>query len=758
MVMDTPVTRTGTRAPGRFCLRLPCAGSLQTVRVLFAVLLLALGLLPLLPAGTAPALAAETAGAAAKTAPPAADTATAAPVPADVREMMRLLNEPDVRSWLTTTLGTGDKAAAGAASAAPAAASVPGSDMAARLSDRLGMLRNHAEEITAALDNWPNEAVAWTHRLLALADIVGPFRFAATLIVPFLLGAAVEALARLLFGRTRLPATALGGEADRWIGMGLWLMRRIGGLIVFSIAGIATFLLLEPPPLLEGIAAAYFTAVVIVRLAKVAVELLLAPGVQGDGNANRIMPFSDEAAGFWARRITLFIGWFAFGYATVAGLAASMSLGARKLDAYVLAIGLIVIAAEAIIRRPTTPDASPLRRRLASALGVTIAIALWCLWVAGMFPMFLTLLILTLLPFAITLVNAAVANIARRSSPDRTIPLGVMAVFVDRGIRSVLIIAAIVGIAHAWGIALGDLSDSESILTRIARSTMSAIIIYLGADLIWQLATAAIDSRLKEIETVSGDEAAVRRQQRLQTLLPILRNLLFIVVMVVAVLMELSAFGIDIAPLIAGAGVVGVAVGFGAQTVVKDIISGMFYLLDDAFRVGEYIQSGSYKGTVESFSLRSVKLRHHRGPVYTVPFGVLGAVQNMSRDWVVVKLTMRVTYDTDLEKARKLIKRIGTDMMADPELGPSFLEPLKMQGVEEFDEYGIKIRVKMMARPGEQFVIRRKALANIKKAFDENGIEFAVPRVQVAGGDGEAEAAAAQATLISQQAAASPAA
>ena len=92
---------------------------------------------------------------------------------------------------------------------------------------------------------------------------------------------------------------------------------------------------------------------------------------------------------------------------------------------------------------------------------------------------------------------------------------------------------------------------------------------------------------------------------------------------------------------------------------VKDVISGIFYLLDDAFRVGEYIQSGTYKGTVESFSLRSVKLRHHRGPVYTVPFGELGAVQNMSRDWVIDKFAINVNYQTDLEKARKIIKKIG---------------------------------------------------------------------------------------------------
>ena len=209
-----------------------------------------------------------------------------------------------------------------------------------------------------------------------------------------------------------------------------------------------------------------------------------------------------------------------------------------------------------------------------------------------------------------------------------------------------------------------------------------------------------------------------------------------------AVLMALSAVGVQIGPLIAGAGVVGVAIGFGAQTLVKDIISGMFYLLDDAFRIGEYIVSGSYKGTVESFSLRSIKLRHHRGYLYTVPFGELGAVENMSRDWVIDKITVSVVYDTDLDKAKRVIKEVSKQIMADPELAPNIIEPLKMQGVEQFGEFAIQLRLKMMTKPGEQFVIRRRAYGMIKKAFDANGIEFALPTVTVAGGSEERAAAA----------------
>ena len=213
--------------------------------------------------------------------------------------------------------------------------------------------------------------------------------------------------------------------------------------------------------------------------------------------------------------------------------------------------------------------------------------------------------------------------------------------------------------------------------------------------------------------------------------------MLFVVIVVITALMGLSSLGVEIGPLIASAGVVGVAIGFGAQTLVKDVISGIFYLLDDAFRVGEYIQSGNYRGVVECFSLRSVKLRHQNGPLYTVPFGVLGAIQNMSRDWAIDKLTIGVTYDTDIDKARKIVKKVGQELAQDPELAPGILEPLKMQGVQAFGDFAIQLRMKMMTRPGDvQFAARRRALAMIKKAFDANGINFAYPTVQVAGGSG----------------------
>ncbi len=179
---------------------------------------------------------------------------------------------------------------------------------------------------------------------------------------------------------------------------------------------------------------------------------------------------------------------------------------------------------------------------------------------------------------------------------------------------------------------------------------------------------------------------------------------------------------------------------------MRDIVSGAFFLADDAFRVGEYIEVGESKGTVEQIRLRSLFLRHHRGAINVLPYGEIRRLRNQSRDWVIDKMTIGITYDSDLEKARKLIKKIGAELAADPELAPKTIEPLKMQGVEQFGDFAIQIRMKMKTLPGEQFVIRRKAFAMIKKAFDANGIKFAFPTVQVAGGGEVSASVAAAAT------------
>ena len=235
-----------------------------------------------------------------------------------------------------------------------------------------------------------------------------------------------------------------------------------------------------------------------------------------------------------------------------------------------------------------------------------------------------------------------------------------------------------------------------------------------------------------------GDEGGAGGASRLATLLPLFRNFLLVVIFVSVTLIALSEMGINVAPLFAGAGVVGLAIGFGSQSLVRDIFSGAFFLLDDAFRKGEYIDIGSVKGTVEKISPRSFQLRHHLGPLHTVPFGEIQHLTNFSRDWVMMKLPLRVTYDTDVEKVRKLVKNLGKELMKDEVVGHQFIQPLKSQGVIEMQDSAMIIRVKFMTKPGDQWTLRKRVYQEIRDLFAKEGIKFAHREVTVRLAEGSA--------------------
>jgi moderate conductance mechanosensitive channel len=442
------------------------------------------------------------------------------------------------------------------------------------------------------------------------------------------------------------------------------------------------------------------------------------------------------------------------GWATVSLLPAlGFSADVIRLSSYLLGVGLVLLAVEIVRRRPGRQAAT--QRLSTKEWLVTIyLVVLWGLWVAGLTGMLWLGIYALLLPRALAIAGQAAEALAERRDSS-TSANAVWTVMIVRGARALVILLAVLWLGLVWRLDPSVLTEGNSAMTRIVRGLLHGVVILLVADLLWQLAKAHIGRTLELAaadDAVSQTEAA--RRSRLRTLLPIFRNMLAVLLAAVAVLMVLSGLGVEIAPLIAGAGIFGVAIGFGSQTLVKDVISGVFYMLDDAFRVGEYIQSGSYKGTVESFSLRSVRLRHHRGPVFTIPFGELGAVQNMSRDWVIDKFMIRVPFDTDVKKVKKLLKGIGAEMLADPELAPHIIETVKMKGVEQFGDFGMELSFSFMAKPGHQSVVRRQAYTMIQQAFAANGIHFAQPTVQVGSDEKQAAAAAATANAIARKQAA----
>ena len=167
------------------------------------------------------------------------------------------------------------------------------------------------------------------------------------------------------------------------------------------------------------------------------------------------------------------------------------------------------------------------------------------------------------------------------------------------------------------------------------------------------------------------------------------------------------------------------AISFGAQSLVRDIISGLFYIWDDAFRVGEYIDTGRLKGTVEGLGVRSVKVRHHNGPLHTIPYGQLGAVTNQSRDFATIKFNLRLEPGSDIELVRKTAKRIGLDMQEEPEIASEVILPLKMRPITEVTETALVVRFKFTARPVKPSWIQREYLKRIYRVFTEKGITFA---------------------------------
>jgi len=657
--------------------------------------------------------------------PPAQVPAAATP-PAQVREMMELMQTPGVKQWMSTQM------------AATPAANAASENQMSVLSGLLQHARRHVSMVSDAAMTLPSQVGNASSLFFGEIAVTGWPRMVAQFLAIFLLGAIVESIARYAFRRRRRRLIEMAG---------MHLAPRVIPALIFAAATMLTLLSLSWPPFSQSIAIVCVVALIVQRfticLGGVLVDLigLARADEERQGITAPIMPGRDVAL-FWYRRCATFVIYFIFGWAAIQSMEPlGYSSSARLLVGYILGIGLLLIAIEAVWSRPHKDE----KRGHGTSWALTVYfLLLWSIWVAG-FNWLLWLGIYVLLPRVLAVSTLAVRSL-QQTEASFLATRRIATVLLDPGVRALIIAVAAIWLGHMLGVGADTMAAGDTMVDKIARGVIGGIVILLAADLLWHVIKAYINGKLLDSSVDGGatDEEKAKRA-RIHTLLPIFRNILAVVIAVIAVLMVLSGLGIEIGPLIAGAGVVGVAVGFGAQTIVKDVISGMFYLWDDAFRIGEYIESGNHKGVVEAFSLRSVKLRHHRGPLTTVPFGELGAVKNLNRDWTIDKISLNVKYDTDLVKAKKVIKQIGQTLLENPEFGPHIIETLKMKGVEQFGEFAIEIRLSMMTKPGEQFVIRRNALAMIRNAFKENDIEFAVPTVQVAGDrDAEVDAAVAR--------------
>jgi small-conductance mechanosensitive channel len=298
-----------------------------------------------------------------------------------------------------------------------------------------------------------------------------------------------------------------------------------------------------------------------------------------------------------------------------------------------------------------------------------------------------------------------------------------------RCVRVAVFIFVAIGIAEVWAVDVLALASRDE-WDQLTRSSRTAGVTLFLAYVLWDLFKYATDPYVARkpkdaAAAILEGDAAATPASRISTMMPLLRVTAAILIVFIATMIALEDFGINVLPLLAGASIFGIAISFGSQTLVRDIVSGIFYLTDDAFRVGEYIDCGRAKGTVEGFTLRSIKLRHQNGQVHTIPFGQLGQITNFSRDWLTVKFNLRFARDTDIEKLRKAAKKIGQDMLEVPEIKAEILAPFKMQGVADIVDNALLVRFKFTARPGNPAMIQREAVKRMFKTLPELGLEFA---------------------------------
>jgi small-conductance mechanosensitive channel len=395
------------------------------------------------------------------------------------------------------------------------------------------------------------------------------------------------------------------------------------------------------------------------------------------------------------------------------------------------------VLAEALIRGSSSDVIGAVRAAVAQAW-----LAIGMAYVAGVFVFFVFGLSLGLLSYfhaaistlGLLLLLLVLEKLTERgwhdAAPAGDRPGGSMRRAVSRDCHRILwaVVLLIAALMLAW-VWIDALELPAANAASAMQSTMAALVTLFVAYIAWELTRLAIDRHLQSVASgpklPGDDDDEASPGSRLQTILPMLRAAFGVLIAVVVTLIVLSHLGIDTAPLIAGAGVFGLAISFGAQSLVRDIISGLFYLWDDAFRVGEYIDTGRLKGTVEALGIRSVKVRHHNGPLHTIPYGQLGAVTNQSRDFATMKFNLRLERGTEIELVRKTAKQIGIAMQEEPEIATEVMLPLKMQGIVEVADTAVVFRFKFTARPVKPSWVQREYVKRMYQVFGEKGIEFA---------------------------------
>jgi small conductance mechanosensitive channel len=266
----------------------------------------------------------------------------------------------------------------------------------------------------------------------------------------------------------------------------------------------------------------------------------------------------------------------------------------------------------------------------------------------------------------------------------------------------------------------------------LVTSGLRVILIAIATFVLLALLRRAVGKLRGFLEGTLPSSAQIKRAH---TLTHIVRDIARIVIFFSGVMMILSEVGIDLKPLLAAAGIGGLAIGFGAQSLVKDVISGFFILLENSIQVGDVVEVAGVGGLVEEIELRTIKLRDLSGNVHVVPNGVIDKVKNLTKDYSFYLFEIRVAYREDVDEVMALLKQIAAELQGDPTFSGDILEPLEMLGVDQFADSAVIIKCRIKTEPAKQWRIGREMNRRIKKTFDAKGIEIPFPHQTIYWGE-----------------------
>ncbi len=281
---------------------------------------------------------------------------------------------------------------------------------------------------------------------------------------------------------------------------------------------------------------------------------------------------------------------------------------------------------------------------------------------------------------------------------------------------------------RVWGVSLLGIGEEGAVSARIGQAVLGVGVTLLLAWLVWIFADTAIERAL-----YGGTSPRRGRVNslRVQTIAPMVRNVAFFTIVVIAVIVGLANLGVNVTPLLAGAGVIGLAVGFGAQTLVQDLITGLFILVEDSLSVGDFVEIGGHMGTVEGLNLRTVKLRDLDGVLHIITFSRIDSIHNMSRNFGIALLKVRVPHDLPIDDAVTLMKETAEELRKDPSMRMRIRSPLEMQGIDSFQEGCPVLRMRLWTAPEYQWEVSRAFNLLLKRRMEDKAVALGAPRLTV---------------------------